>query len=1058
MGFAHFFTDRPIFATVVSLIIVILGGLAYTQLPVAQYPEIAPPSIVVRATYPGADADTVAKTVAAPIEEEVNGVEGMIYMSSYSTSDGAMALTITFELGTDLDAAQVLVQNRVAIAEPRLPEEVRRLGITTTKSSPDLMMVVHMLSPDDSFDQLYVSNYARSRVRDVLVRLEGVGDLRIFGERQFALRVWLDPDQLSAYGMTASDVVQALREQNVQVSGGSIGAPPNTTQNAFQYTVTTQGRFESAREFRYVIVKATEDGRLIQLQDVARIELGARDYNLNSYLNNKAAVALGIFQRPGTNALDAADQIISTMERLSEEFPPGLEYQIVYNPTEFIEESIDEVYRTIFEAALLVMLVIFVFLQSVRSALIPVIAIPVSLIGTFAVMQALGFSLNTLTLFGLVLAIGIVVDDAIVVVENTERCIDEGNEPRAAAHRSMTEVSTALVATSLVLVAVFVPTAFVPGISGQFYTQFALTIAAATIISTLNSLTLSPALAAILLKPHDARDGTFILFRFGNALAAGFNRGFDAMADIYAGIVRRLIGGTASLLGMFGVFAGLLAATVWLADRVPQGFIPVMDQGYAIVVVKLPDGASLERTDAVIQRASEIALDTPGIRDAVGFSGLDGSTFTLATNTGVIFTAFDGYDERLAAGQSANAIIGNLFGRMQAVQEAFIIAIPPPPIRGIGTGGGFKLQLQDRDVAEVDRVLASAFQIMGAAQQNEAVTGVFTTFSASSPQLFLDIERDKARMLNVPIPAIFDTLAINLGTSYVNDFNAFGRVNQVRAQADEDFRLDIEDIQRLKVRSATGALVPLGTLVDVRTVAGPNLVQRYNMYVSVPVQGNTPPGVSTGQSLDAMEAMADQLVPPGVSYEWTELALQQREAADIIVFIFGLSVLFAFLVLAAQYESWVLPIAIILIVPMGVFSALVGVTFRGMDNNILTQIGLIVLVALAAKNAILIVEFARQGEDQGKALVDATVEACRLRLRPILMTAFAFILGVLPLVIATGPGAEMRQSLGTAVFSGMLGVTVFGLFLTPVFYVALRRLTGVRRASKTAGDEAGASS
>jgi HAE1 family hydrophobic/amphiphilic exporter-1 len=931
----------------------------------------------------------------------------------------------------------------VAIAEPRLPEEVRRLGITTTKSSPDLMMVVHMLSPDDSFNQLYVSNYARSRVRDVLVRLEGVGDLRIFGERQFALRVWLDPELLSAYGMTAGDVVQALREQNVQVSGGSIGAPPNNTENAFQYTVTTQGRFESARDFRYVIVKATDDGRLIQLQDVARIELGARDYNLNSYLNNKPAVALGIFQRPGTNALEAADEIISTMERLSEEFPPGLEYQIVYNPTEFIAESIDEVYRTIFEAALLVMLVIFIFLQSVRSALIPVIAIPVSLIGTFAVMQVMGFSLNTLTLFGLVLAIGIVVDDAIVVVENTERCIDEGDEPRAAAHRSMSEVSRALIATSLVLVAVFVPTAFVPGISGQFYTQFALTIATATLVSTLNSLTLSPALAAILLKPRNVKPSTFPLARLGNALATRFNQAFDKLANAYARIVRLLVGSTVSLLSVIAVFGALLAATAWLADRVPQGFIPVMDQGYAIVVVKLPDGASLERTDAVIQRASDIARETPGITNAVGFAGLDGATFTLATNAGVIFTTFDSYENRLASGQTANAIIGNLFGRMQAVQEAFIIAIPPPPIRGIGTGGGFKLQLQDRDSAEVNRVLASAFQLMGAAQQNESVAGVFTTFSASSPQLFLDIERDKARMLNVPIPAIFETLAINLGTSYVNDFNAFGRVNQVRAQADEEFRLDIEDIERLKVRSATGALVPLGTLVDIRTVAGPNLVQRYNMYVSVPVQGNTPPGVSTGQSLDAMEAMAEQIVPPGVSYEWTELAFQQRQAANTIVFIFGLSVLFAFLVLAAQYESWVLPIAIILIVPMGVFSALVGVMLRGMDNNILTQIGLIVLVGLAAKNAILIVEFARQGEDRGKALVEATVEACRLRLRPILMTAFAFILGVVPLMIATGPGAEMRQSLGTAVFSGMLGVTLFGLFLTPVFYVALRRLTGM---------------
>jgi HAE1 family hydrophobic/amphiphilic exporter-1 len=629
------------------------------------------------------------------------------------------------------------------------------------------------------------------------------------------------------------------------------------------------------------------------------------------------------------------------------------------------------------------------------------------------------------------------------VVENTERCIDEGDEPRAAAHRSMSEVSRALIATSLVLVAVFVPTAFVPGISGQFYTQFALTIATATLVSTLNSLTLSPALAAILLKPRNVKPSTFPLARLGNALATRFNQAFDKLANAYARIVRLLVGSTVSLLSVIAVFGALLAATAWLADRVPQGFIPVMDQGYAIVVVKLPDGASLERTDAVIQRASDIARETPGITNAVGFAGLDGATFTLATNAGVIFTTFDSYENRLASGQTANAIIGNLFGRMQAVQEAFIIAIPPPPIRGIGTGGGFKLQLQDRDSAEVNRVLASAFQLMGAAQQNESVAGVFTTFSASSPQLFLDIERDKARMLNVPIPAIFETLAINLGTSYVNDFNAFGRVNQVRAQADEEFRLDIEDIERLKVRSATGALVPLGTLVDIRTVAGPNLVQRYNMYVSVPVQGNTPPGVSTGQSLDAMEAMAEQIVPPGVSYEWTELAFQQRQAANTIVFIFGLSVLFAFLVLAAQYESWVLPIAIILIVPMGVFSALVGVMLRGMDNNILTQIGLIVLVGLAAKNAILIVEFARQGEDRGKALVEATVEACRLRLRPILMTAFAFILGVVPLMIATGPGAEMRQSLGTAVFSGMLGVTLFGLFLTPVFYVALRRLTGM---------------
>ncbi len=1047
MGFSHFFVDRPIFATVLSIVLVLLGGLAYVQLPVAQYPEIAPPSIVVRATYPGADANTVAQTVATPIEEEVNGVEGMIYMSSYSTSDGAMALTVTFEIGTDLDAAQVLVQNRVAVAEPRLPEEVRRLGITTTKSSPDIMMVVHMLSPDASFDQLYVSNYARSRVRDELVRIEGVGDLRIFGERQFAMRIWLDPERLSAYGLTSGDVVQALRDQNVQVSGGAIGAPPTPTDTAFQYTVTTQGRFEDVRDFRYVIVRSTDDGRLIQLQDVARIELGARDYTLNSYLNGSPAVALAVFQRPGSNALSTAEAIITKMDELAESFPPGLEYQIVYNPTEFIEESIDEVYRTIFEAALLVMLVIFVFLQSVRTSIIPVIAIPVSLIGTFFAMQLMGFSLNTLTLFGLVLAIGIVVDDAIVVVENAERCIREGDEPGKAAHRTMTEVSSALIATSLVLIAVFVPTAFIPGISGQFYTQFALTVATATAISTFNSLTLSPALARLLLKPQTDAPSRNPLARIGDSLSNGFNRGFDALSRAYGRLVGFLVGSTVPLLVMLAIFVGLLYTTVWLSQRVPQGFIPVMDQGYAIVVVKLPEGASLGRTDAVLQRATEIARDTPGVAEAVGFAGLDGSTFTLSSNSGVIFTTFDGYDERLAAGQSADAIIGALFGRMQSIQEAFIIAIPPPPIRGIGTGGGFKMQLQERDSAEVGRVLQAAYQMMGAAAQTPGVTGVFTTFSASSPQFFLEIERDKAQMLNVPIPNIFETLSVNLGTAYVNDFNAFGRVNQVRAQADDAFRVDREDILRLHVRSATGDLVPLGTLVEVREVAGPNLVQRYNMYVSVPVQGTPAPGVSTGQALEIMEGLAAEILPPGTSFEWTELAYQEQQASDLVLFIFALSVLFAFLVLAAQYESWVLPIAIILIVPMGVLSALAGVSMRGMDNNILTQIGLIVLVGLAAKNAILIVEFARQAEARGTALVAATVEACRSRLRPILMTAFAFILGVLPLVIATGPGAEMRQSLGTAVFFGMLGVTFFGLFLTPVFYVTLRLLTGARRSA-----------
>ncbi|RWB27247.1 MAG: multidrug efflux RND transporter permease subunit [Mesorhizobium sp.] len=1053
MRFAHFFVDRPIFAAVLSIVLLIVGGIAYTQLPVAQYPEIAPPTIVVRASYPGADAETVAATVATPIEQEINGVENMLYMSSYSSGDGAMALTITFELGTDLDAAQVLVQNRVAIAEPRLPEEVRRLGVTTAKSSPDLMMVVHMLSPDDSYDQLYVSNYARTRVRDLLLRLDGVGDVIIFGEREYALRIWLDPEKLSAYAMTASDVVEALREQNVQVSGGSIGAPPVSGSSAFQYTVTTQGRFDDARDFRYVIVKNTEDGRLISLEDVARIELGAKDYVTNSYLNGKQAVALGIFQRPGTNALAAAEEIQSTIRDLSADFPKGLAYEIVYNPTEFIAESINEVYKTIGEAILLVVLVIIVFLQSWRMAIVPIVAIPVSLIGTLAVLYAFGFSLNMLTLFGLVLAVGIVVDDAIVVVENVERNIAAGMRPKRAAHRTMDEVGTAVLAISLVLISVFVPTAFIPGISGQFYLQFAITIAVSTAISAFNSLTLSPALAGVLFKPHhDGQPAGNALVRFGRSLADGFNRGFDRMANGYAWLVKKLVGSALALIAMLLVFAALIYATYHMLQTVPRGFIPTMDQGYAIVVVQLPEGASLSRTDAVVQKASEIIRNTPGVANAVAFAGFSGATFTNASNAGVIFAAFDTFEHRLENGQSAGQIIGTLFGSLQSIEEAFIIALPPPPVRGIGNSGGFKMMLQERNSADMRPVLALAQEIAGKANQTQGLAGVFTTFSASSPQFFLEIDRDKARILNVPIANIFDTLSINLGTAYVNDFNAFGRVYQVRAQADQAFRLERDDILQLKVRSAAGALVPLGTLIEIRDVTGPSLVQRYNMYVSVPLQGNAAPGVSTGDALNAMAKVADETLPQGTSFEWTELALQESQTGNTAILIFGLSVLFVFLALAAQYESWIMPFAIVLIVPLGILAALIGVAFRGLDNNVLVQIGLVVLVGLAAKNAILIVEFARQAQERGANAVEAAVEAARLRLRPILMTAFAFILGVVPLMIATGPGAEMRQSLGTAVFSGMLGVTIVGLFLTPVFYVALRRLFPYR--ASVEGDHA----
>ena len=1042
MRFSHFFVDRPIFATVVSLFLVIVGGLAYFQLPVAQYPEIAPPTIVVSAQYPGADAETVAATVATPLEQEINGVEDMIYMSSYATGDGSMSLTVTFEPGTDLDKSQVLVQNRVAIAEPRLPEEARRLGITTSKSSPDLMMVVHMLSPDETYDQLYVSNYARTRVRDVLLRLQGVGSIRLFGEREFAIRVWLDSEKLAAYGLTAADVVQAMQDQNVQVSGGALGAPPAPDGTAFKYTVTTQGRFEDPREFRGIIVKAGDDGRLIRVGDVARVELGAREYVTNSYLNGKPAVALAIFQRPGTNALETADQIIATMEELKRDFPPGLDFRIVYNPTQFIAESINEVYKTLGEAIVLVVLVIVVFLQSWRSALIPVIAIPVSLIGTFAVMSAFGFSLNMLTLFGLVLAIGIVVDDAIVVVENVERNIALGQAPREAAHRTMDEVGSAVVSIALVLSAVFIPTAFLPGISGTFYRQFALTIAVSTIISAINSLTLSPALAALLLKGHGDHVSTSRAARLGRWLGDRFNSGFERVSDRYAAGVGGLIRGKTVRLGVFAVFVGLLYGTTELADRVPQGFIPSLDQGYAIVVIQLPDGASLNRTDEVVLRASEIIQATPGVRNAVGFAGFSGATFTNATNAGVVFASFEPFEDRLSAGLDANALVGQLYGRLQAIEEAFIIAVPPPPVRGVGNAGGFKMQLQERNSAELGRVLEATRAVMGEAWKDPRLTGVFSTFSASSPQIYLEIDRTRARMLDVPIPNIFETLSMNLGTAYVNDFNAFGRVYQVRAQADQGFRLNEEDIARLKVRSAGGALVPLGTLVDIELRAGAELIQHYNMYTSVPLQGNAAPGVSSGDALDIMEEIASRVLPAGISFEWTELAYQERQTADTALFIFGLSVLFVFLVLSAQYESWISPLAIIMIVPMGVFSALVGIALRGMDNNVLTQIGFVVLVGLAAKNAVLIVEFARQAEDRGLNAIEAAIEACRLRLRPILMTAFAFILGVVPLVIATGPGAEMRTALGTAVFSGMLGVTLFGLFLTPVFFVILRSLFG----------------
>ncbi len=1040
MRFAHFFVRRPIFASVVSILTVIVGLVAFAALPVSQYPEIAPPTIVVRANYPGADAQTVAATVATPLEEQINGVEDMLYMSSYSSADGSMALTITFKLGTDLNKAQVLVQNRVAVAQPRLPQAVQQTGITTNKSSPDIMMVVTMFSPDGTLDPLYVSNYARANVRDPLLRLDGVGEVTIFGERLYSLRIWLDPNKLAGLGLVADDVVQAVKAQNVQVSSGTLGAQPAPASNALELVVRTQGRFDSPKQFEDVIVRSTSDGRVVRLKDVARVEIGAQSYTNTSAYSGKPAVNIGVFQRPGTNALAAAKQIQARMAELEKSFPPGLGYTIGFNPTEYIQASVDSVYETLFEAVGLVVIVVIVFLQSWRTAIIPLVAIPVSLIGTFAALAALGYSLNNLTLFGLVLAIGIVVDDAIVVVENVERNIRDGMRPRDAAHTTMDEVGTAVIAIALVLAAVFIPTAFVSGITGQFYRQFAVTIAVSTIISAINSLTLSPALAALLLRPHDPAGPKGAIARLGHGLAEGFNRGFDRLADAYAaGVGICLRWKFVALL----FYAGLIAGTLWLAKILPTGFIPSQDQGYAFVIVQLPDGASLTRTQAVVAEAGERVRKVEGVKATVEIAGLNAATFTPASNGAVLFTPFVGFDERLAKGRTAQAIVADIMKALAPMKEAFTIAVPPPPVRGLGNQGGFKLQIQEKDSADMHRILGLAYQMMGMAAKDPELTRVFTTFTASTPQVWLDIDRTKAQMLNVPIGAIFDALQQNLGSAYVNDFNAFGRVYQVRAQADATFRLTEDDVARLKVRSSNGALVPLGTLVTAREVAGPSLIQRFNMYTSVPLQGQAAAGVSSGAALDRMEQIARQVLPQGTGFEWTELAYQEKLAGSSAAPIFALSVLFVFLLLAAQYESWALPLAIILIVPLGVGAALAGVWMRGMDNNILTQIGLIVLIGLAAKNSILIVEFASAHEIQNRAgPVAAAIEASRLRLRPILMTAFAFILGVVPLALAVGPGAEMRQAIGTAVLAGMIGVTFVGLFLTPVFYVTIRKTTG----------------
>ena len=1037
MNLSHFFIDRPIFAAVISILITLIGGVAYFSLPIAQYPDIAPPSIQVTAQYPGASAEIVANTVATPIEQEVNGVDDMLYMTSQSTSDGSMALTVTFKLGTDLDTAQVLVQNRVAIATPRLPEEVRSLGVQVVKQSPDLMMVIHLSSPDDSRDLLYISNYATLHVKDVLARIDGVGNVTIFGARDYAMRVWLDPDKLAVRNLTAGDAIAAMRGQNVQVAAGVINQPPVPQPGAFQLNVETQGRLSDPEAFGNIIVKSEGDGRVVRVHDVARVELGAADYNRNGYLDERVAIPMGIFQRPGSNALETAAEVEATMAELSKSFPKGLQYDIVYNPTVFISESVEAVISTMLEAVVLVVLVIVIFLQTWRASLVPIIAIPVSLIGTFTVLAALGYSLNNLSLFGLVLAIGIVVDDAIVVVENVERNIREGMAPREAAYRTMDEVGTALIAMTLVVCAVFIPTVFLSGIIGQFFRQFAVTIATSTLISLVVSLTLSPALCALLFKPHEPfEDRKSIASRTIGRFFHGFNVGFEWVSFKYGALTSRLIRFSAVMLA---VYAGLIGLTVVQFGMAPTGFIPNQDLGYLINIIQLPPGASLARTDEVARRVTQIALKTPGVAHAVPIVGLDGATFTTAPNAAVVFTPLDSFKERAAKGQSAQAISAALNQGFAGIQDAFIISVSPPPVRGIGTTGGFKMEVQDTKGASLAQLEQVAQTLVGAANQEPGLANVFTTFNTRTPKVYADIDRVRAEMLGVNTDDIFQTLEVYLGSQYVNDFNFLGRTYRVTAQADGQFRQDLHAISQLKTRNAKGQMVPLGSVASFRDITGPYRVEHFNLFPAAAVQGGTKPGYSTGYGLETMEKIAAAALPEGYSYQWTELAYQEKQAGSTAIFVFGAAVVFVFLLLAAQYESWGLPLAVVLIVPMCLLAAVSGLMLRGMDVNILGQIGFVVLIALAAKNAILIVEFARQNEEHGENRFQAAVEAARVRLRPILMTALAFILGVVPLVIATGAGSEMRQSLGTAVFSGMIGVTLFGLIFTPIFYVVVRK-------------------
>lgn len=1045
MRISHFFIDRPIFAAVVSIVFVILGGVAFLRLPIAQYPEIAPPVITVNGQFPGASAETVAETVVAPIEQQINGVEGMLYLSSNSTADGKFAISVTFDIGVNLDIAQVQVQNRVSTATPRLPQQVQQIGVTVAKASPDILMVVNLFSPDKSRDALFISNYANLQIKDVLTRVDGVGSITVFGARDYAMQIWLDPNRLQSMNLTAADVTLALQGQNVQVASGVLNQPPMPNQASFQVAVRTLGRLSDPGEFSNIIVKQTTDA-VVRIKDIARVELAAQDYTSASFLNRDPSVAIAVFQRPGSNALTTGENIRKTMADISKSFPVGLQHVIIYDPTQFIRESVNAVIETIVEAAILVVLVVILFLQTWRAAIIPIVAIPVSLIGTFFVMSLFGFTLNNLSLFGLVLAIGIVVDDAIVVVENVERNIAQGLSPREAAIKSMDEVGAALVAIALVLTAVFVPSAFITGISGQFYKQFALTIAGATIISLVVSLTLSPAMCALLLKPHTERKLTGWWERPLKAFFGGFNTGFGWFQLKYAWLATKVVR-HAAITAL--IYIGILAFGLNEFRKAPQGFIPQQDRGYLIIAAQLPPGASLARTEEVMKRITEMTLDIPGVAAAISIVGFSGATFTNAPNAGAIFVVLDPFAKRGGdPSKSASAVQGALFGKTAPIQEAFIIVVQPPPVNGIGNAGGFRMMVEDRGGRGPEALQGVVYAMMGKAAQTPGLMQVFSLFETSTPQVFLEIDRTKAQLLGVSMPDVFNALQVNIGSSYVNDFNLFGRTFRVQAQADAPYRIEPRDALNLRVRNAAGQTVPIASFTTVRDISGPYRVPRYNIYPAAELDGAAAPGFSQGQAIDIMQKLAAETLPDGFAYEWTTLAYQQIRAGNTAIFAFALGVIFVFLVLAAQFESLTMPLAVILIVPMCLVASITGILLRGLDNNILTQVGFIVLIGLASKNAILIVEFAKQLEDQGRNRWDAAAEAAELRLRPIVMTSLAFVLGVTPLMIAIGAGAELRQALGTAVFSGMLGVTIFGLIFTPAFYVISRWLADRRGAER----------